>query len=296
MNLDEQLRAALNLEAEMVQTPIPHTRTMIKGGQDRRRRRNAAWAGGGVLAAVLVAGGLYAVAGSGGDPDSGPTGTPTESVSVTPSEPPRWTATDEAVDVEPGTYRLNVGNRDDFSLIEADLTFGITGWKSSDLPVFENDAEEYGGAGVQPLEWLPGEADYCDPTGADPGWAAASRPAATTSRALAQQLAELPNSTVVEPITSTQAFGHEAFGLRLRVNDNCGEKGAYSVFHSSTGSLAISYGRTGGAHHVVVDLLVVDLDGTAVVAYYWYDLGADTGLVAEVTSVRDSIKFVPATE
>jgi len=33
-----------------------------------------------------------------------------------------------------------------------------------------------------------------------------------------------------------------------------------------------------------------------VVAYYWYPLGADPGLVAEVTSVRDSISFVPATE
>jgi len=299
MNLDEQLRAALNLEAEMVQTPIPNAQNMIKGGQDRRRRRHAAWAGGGVLAAVVVAGGLYVVAGSGGDPDSTSTiaNTPTESVStsVTPSGPPLWSGTDKVVDVEPGTYRLFVGVRPDFSGIEADLTLGTTGWRSANLPVFMNDAEEPGGAGVQLVERLVGEADYCDLTGGEPGWSAASRTAATTSRALARQFAVLPRGTVVEPITSTRAFGHEAFHLRVRVDGDCGEKeGAYHLFSSSTQALSIDYRVTPRAVRVV-DLLVVDLDGTPVVAYYWYAQGADPGLVAEVSSVRDSIEFVPAT-
>lgn len=305
MNLDEQLRAALNLEAEMVQTPIPDTRTMIKGGQDRRRRRNAAWAGGGVAAAVLIAGGLYAVVQGSGDPDSGQTivGTPTVSVTSapTPSDPPDWLVSDDAADVEPGTYRLLVGQRPDLSFIEADLTFGATGWQSSDVPVFENDAEQYGAAGVRQIGVLPGAADYCHAPD-DASWDTAARPAAATTKALARQFAELPNGTVVQPITATRALGHEAFHLRMRIHDDCDTSdGSVYLAFTTTGSssgpdvdaLAISYRET-PAQDNILDLLVVDLDGTPVVAYYWHEKGADPALVAEVSSVRDSITFVPS--
>lgn len=278
----------------MVQTPIPDTRTMIKGGQDRRHRRNAAWAGGGVAAVVLIAGGLYAAVQGSGDPDSGPDIAATPTSTPTPGGPSPWVGTDEPVDVEPGTYRLNVGLGGDGSPIAADLTLGSRGWLSTELPVFESGGpgKEYGAAGIQETVRLPGNADYCDTTGSDAGWAAASRTAADSSRALARQFTQLPSSTVVEPISSTQAFGHEALHLRLRVTDDCGE-GVYVVFHGRGGQLPISY-REVPEHDVVLDLLVVDLDGTPVVAYYWHVKGADPALVAEVTSVRDSIILVPS--
>ena len=60
MNLGEQLRAALNQEADMQPTP-PDIDGLITGGRDRRRRRNMLWAGGAALAVVLVGGGAYAV-------------------------------------------------------------------------------------------------------------------------------------------------------------------------------------------------------------------------------------------
>lgn len=62
MNLDDQLRAVLNEEADVRDAPPPDVRGMISGGQARRRRRNAAWAGGSILAAVIAVAGSYGVA------------------------------------------------------------------------------------------------------------------------------------------------------------------------------------------------------------------------------------------
>lgn len=67
MNLDDQLRAVLNAEADVRTAPPPDVRGMISGGRTRRRRRNAAWAGGSVLAALVAVGGLYGVAQLGDD-------------------------------------------------------------------------------------------------------------------------------------------------------------------------------------------------------------------------------------
>jgi len=244
---------------------------------------------------VLIAGGVYAAVQGSGDPDSiPPIDTPT---SVTPTqtstEPPSWAGGE----IEAGTYRLYVGQHPDLSSIEADMTFLTDGWSGSDLPVVENDDEEYGGAGVQQPERLPGRADHCFGTVPHDDWDAASQEPASTSRALAQQFAELPSTQLVQPVTRTQAFGHEAFHLRIQVNDNCGERGGYPVFTSSLGLMAVSYrDQSDDLFRTLVDLLVVDLDGTPVVAYYWYEKGADPALVAEVTGVRDSITFVPATQ
>lgn len=297
MNLDEQLRAALNLEAEMVQTPIPDTQAVIHGGRDRRRRRNLRWTGGGVAAAIVLAAGLYGATRLGGDTDSAPdvTGTPTQTPTQgAAGEAQPWPSSlPDRTPVEPGTYRLNAGLSGDGALIAADLTLG-TGWEASSLPIFQDDAGQYGGAGAQLVEQLPGAADYCSTTVGEPGWDAAGRTAATSSRALAQQLAQLPSSTLVEPVTPTRAFGHDAFHLRLRIDDNCGDQGAYVVFRSGDQGLVISYNR-GGERQVVVDVLVVDVDGTPAVTYYWYPRGADPRLAASVTSARDSISFVPST-
>lgn len=301
MNLDEQLRAALNLEAEMVQTPIPDTRTMIKGGQDRRRRRNAAWAGGGVAAAViLIAGGLYGATQLNDKDNTAPdiAVTPTVTPRVPIETAPPYYVSNGGADIEPGTYRMLVRGGDPEDMIEADLTFGIAGWGASDSPHFENAAEEDGGAGIMSPEQLPGEAEYCN-TADNSDWEAASRPAAATSRGLAQQFAQHPSSTVIQPVTATQAFGHDAFHLRLRIHDDCSviaNGKVYFLFGGQGGDVSVSYYERRAVQVTIVDLTVIDVDGTPLVAYYWHHRGVDPALVAEVTSVRDSITFVPPSE
>ena len=62
MNLDEQLRAALDREAEMQKGPAPDVDRLISGGRVRRRRRNVVRFGvASALAVVLVGGGVYGV-------------------------------------------------------------------------------------------------------------------------------------------------------------------------------------------------------------------------------------------
>ena len=91
MNLDEQLRAALNLEAEMQSTSRPDIDGLIRGGRARRRRRNVARIGVAAAAAALVGGGAYGVTQlDGGDDRSQPgfANDPTQSSESTPSITP----------------------------------------------------------------------------------------------------------------------------------------------------------------------------------------------------------------
>ena len=70
MTLGDELRAVLNLEAEMQITQGPNVDRLIMGGRVRRRRRNLTRAGGAALAVVLVGGGAYAVTQEPRDPGS----------------------------------------------------------------------------------------------------------------------------------------------------------------------------------------------------------------------------------
>ena len=285
MNLDEQLRAALNLEAEMRTAPPPDLQSVISGGQGRRRRRNATLLGGGVLAVVLVGGGILAATQLAGGPDPAPpvATQPSEGASAPQSYP---TADGQ---LEPGTYRKVVGVHESGGRISVDLTFGTTGWLVGEHPVLELD-RDFGGVTVYQAERLAGS-DYCSLVADDPVWLETSRAAAGTSGGLARQLASLPSSAVVEPITTTQAFGQDAVHLRVRIEDDC-SPGVYHLADTSVGTHGVSYADYAeAAPDVIVDFLVVDLDGTPVVAEYWHHPGADPDLVSEVTSVRDSISF-----
>jgi hypothetical protein len=87
MNLDEQLRAVLNQEAEM-QTPTrPDIDGLVIGGQARRRRRRTTLIGTGAAAAVFVGGGVYGVAQIDRDAGSQPpiTKQPTQSSESSPA-------------------------------------------------------------------------------------------------------------------------------------------------------------------------------------------------------------------
>ena len=289
MNLDEQLRAALNEEAEM-QTPTgPDIEGLISGGQARRRQRNITRIGVAAAAVVLVGGGAYGVAQfDGGDAGSQP-GFVTEPAqsSDSPTNPPQYSDLGAKLP-EPGTYRKTVGiDASSGDPIEADLTFQNPAWYSGAQPVISADGESSSaGLGVFQARALPsGTGCMGEGTGNT-----TLREAATTPDALGRQLAKLPNSTVLQPLTPTEAFGYDARHLRLRIDAECPPGEAYMVAEADTGSLGITFSPP---FKVVADFLVVDVDGTAIVVALWHEAHASSELVDEATQVRDSISFVP---
>lgn len=104
MNLDEQLRAALNAEADTRTAALPDVQGLIRGGRARRRRRTAVWAGGSVLAAVVAVGGVYGVAqlGEGGARSA-------QRIADQPT-PLSLPSSDAGVPIESGTYVVPAGN------------------------------------------------------------------------------------------------------------------------------------------------------------------------------------------
>lgn len=284
MNLDEQLRAALNLEADMRTAPPPDTESLISGGQTRRRRRNAAALGSGVLAVVLVGGGIYAANQIGGDPKADPpvVTEPRESDDPTEAGPPPY----ETSDNEPGTYRRVLTTSSTGELIVADWTFVGDGWDLGDHPVLEDGGDWAGVSVYSPLE-LAGTNACTDGY----GWADPGRPVAGTIDAIGRQLTRLPQGTVVEGPTNTEAFGYPAVHLRVRIDDQCSNsQSVYFLADTEQGGHGISYWRDRPVD-VVMDFLVLDVDGTPVVAEYWQHPGADDDLVSRVTDVRDSISI-----
>jgi hypothetical protein len=286
MTLYDELRAALNQQADMTNAPRPDVDGLVRGGQLRRRRRNMVRIGVVAAAAVLVGGGAYGVTQiDSGDPGTDPgiadqTTQPTEtseSAPTTSALPDR-----DRAPVEPGTYRIFVDyDADGTTAIEADMTIAGRGWESGDYLVI-SDAETWAGFGMyRPLALTDG-------SGCSGDWQ--RRDAAETPQGLARQFARLPQSTVVQPPTPTEAFGHDALHLRLRIDDSCPSDQVYRVAETSKGYRGISYSNV--PTEVVIDFWVVDLDGTAVVVDLWHQGDASTELVDRATRARDSISFV----
>ena len=145
MNLDEQLRAALSLEADMQNATRPDIDGLITGGRARRRRRNVLWASGAALAVVLIGGGAYAVTQLDlSDAGSSPiVGEPTSEAN--PAALPGDAGEDQ---LEPGTYRVLVGaDATGDGEIEADLTLEGSGWKAGNFPTVQ-EGVTYGGIAV----------------------------------------------------------------------------------------------------------------------------------------------------
>ena len=267
MNLDEQLRAVLSLEADMQTAPPPDVQELISGGQDRRRRRNAVRVGIGIAAAVvLIGGGVYAVSQLDSEPHA-----------VEPAEtkvPPPYQDVNGGA-MEPGTYRVAVGPG-----IAADLTFEGLDWKAGGYPLVTNNDVGYAGVGVYQPELLAGG------SGCSSSWK--GRPPAATTQDLAQQLSRLPQSALVEPVTAVQAFGRDAKHLQVRIDADCPAEVGYVVVEAAPGSRGIFYG---GSEPVVIDFWVVDVDGSPVVVDLWRQDRASSELVDEATQAAESISF-----
>lgn len=286
MNLEEELRAVLGQEAEMRTTPIPDIEAMVNGGETRLRRRNTMRMGLAAAAVLLVGGGIYGITQIGnGDPDSAPdiANTPTDTPSD--SAPPSWASLDEQVEpVDPGTYRTYVGIDADSGSIEADMTLDGSNWRASNYPV-AYDGDPFAGIGV----YRPDVVGHGCQVGAAP------KEAATEPQALAQQLAGMPRSTVLQEPSPTEAFGHAALHLRLRVNAVCDNGGAYQVADGPSGRRGISYfdeQPDGPAGMVIIDFWVVDMDGTTVVVDMFHTQDAPRTLVDQAARARESVTFV----
>jgi hypothetical protein len=284
MNLDEQLRAALNLEAEMRTAPPPDVEGMISGGQARRRRRNAAAAAGGLLALVLVGAGIYGATQLGDDPKSEPPVVNEPSEPAEAAIPPAWPDNEEAV--PPGTYRVLVGYDADGGAIEADVTIDGSNWEGSNYPV-AGTPQGFAGFGVYRPEAVAGGCRM----------EAGLESAATDPRQLVQQLVGMPRSEVVEAPARTNDFGGSATHLQLRIDAFCGGGAFYQVAEAPPGSRGISYFDgipEGDSGDVIVDFWVLDVDGTAVIIDRFHTADAPDDLVAQATSAADSISFVTA--
>ncbi|MGH3480543.1 MAG: hypothetical protein ACRDQD_27385, partial [Nocardioidaceae bacterium] len=154
-------------------------------------------------------------------------------------------------------------------------------WTSGDEPVV-SEGDTWAGVGVYQPDALAGVAPCSG------HWQ--SRDASGTPQALARQLVRLPRSTVVQPLTPTEAFGHDAIHLRLRIDDQCPRGEYYQIAQMPAGSRGITYGHP--SKEVLIDFWVVDRDGTTVVVDMWHQVDASTELVGRATQVRDSINFV----
>ena len=281
MSLDDQLRTELNQQADMRYAPLPDVQGLISGGRARRRRRHARRAGLGVAAVVLAVGGLYGVkqiaperAGTG----SGPAAT----VMALPS----FQDTD-FVPINPGRYRMGVGVDAHRARIEAELSVKGLGWLSGTQPVLS----EVSGAGVGPI--TAGVGVYqprllAGGSGCTGSWT--GRAPGATPLEMARQLTRLPKSDVIQRPTAIRAFGHDALHLRLRIDDQCPMDEYYRLANTPSGDRGISY-----ADHqpqwVVIDLWVVDVDGTTVVVDMWHHPDTPRGLLETANLTRRSIHF-----
>lgn len=274
MNLDDQLRAALSQEADMQQATRPDVDRLISGGRGRRRRRNLGRAAGAALALVLIGGGAYAVL----QIDRGDE----NSIVDTPKSPPELPEDAGSSTLEPGTYRILVGSGADGAAIEADLTFAGPAWKAGNFPMLNEGLN--GGFGVYRPDALAGGSGC---TGDD----SVIEPA-TTPESLAQQLAALPGSTVVQPVSSTEMLGRDALHLRVRIPQDCPMNEGYRVAETPRGSRGISYAYASPQPDVVVDFWVMEEAGVPVVLDSWHEAGASKVLLDEVAEATYATRFV----
>ena len=233
MNLDEQLRAALDQEAEMQNAtrtrrgradqwragpPAPPQRG---AGRRRRRGRGRARRRGRVRRHRSST------------PGPRPSRPRPSDPAVRARDDPAVLARTDGRRLEPGTYRMFVGVDAAGATIDADLTVDGPELDQRDLSGRVRGRELRPVSAVyQPERWPPGPVAPAT---------SRTRTSAETPQALAQQLAQLPRSTVVQPATPTEAFGHDAIHLRLRIDNDCPADQGYRVAETHRGSRGITY-------------------------------------------------------
>jgi hypothetical protein len=278
-DFDSSLSAVLEAEADRTTLTLntqdaAHRLEARLDQIDRHRRHRTLSSVLAAAAAVLVAGGVYGVMSI----DS-------PRPAVPPPPPPKTTPTSyldhDGAGMEPGTYRMWVGLANNGLAIDADLTLQGAAWQSYHDPVLGDTDGNHGSvAAYQPTALATGNGCLSDRPNTNVG---------QTPKRLAQQLAQLPQSTLVQTPSPRQAFGRDAIHLRLRINNDCGN-GGYRVAEATRGSEVISYADK--AQGVVIDFWVLKVGGVPVVVDTWHDDGASSQLVRQIAGTRKSITFV----
>jgi hypothetical protein len=286
MNLGDQLRATLGEEADVQYATPPDVDRLIIGGRRRKRLRNLTRAGSAALAIVLLGGGAYGVTQLGGGNPQGTVivdqPTPTAGPSGVGAPP---TLADDAGpdDLEAGTYRILVGS-DAGGLTEADVTLAGPGWSAGNFPL-AHDAGSLGGFGVyQPIALAAGTGCSDD---------VVTTNLAESPLSLAQQLAELPGSTVLQPVASSEVLGRYAVHVRLRIPQTCPILQYYRPAETPRGGRGVTFDRPDATSPpVIMDFWVFDVDGKEVVVDSWHQADASAELVDKIAQARESITFV----
>lgn len=282
MSLEEELRTTLEREADVRTAPSPDVTGTILRGRARRRRRNVVRLGVGVVATVLVAATAFGVLQA--DPRAEGEVTSPPGRTETARETPPPLSVNGRFELAPGTYRQFVGRGATGDLISADVTLRGPHWTDGDFVLVSNQkGSTYAGFGVyQPQALAAGTGCEDDLTTSALG---------DTPGRLAEQLAGLPRSTVLQEPAHTDLFDLTAVHLRLRIDTDC--PGYYRVAHAAGGTRGISYvPREAAAVDVVIDFWVLDVEGEPVVIDQWHNVDAPSRLVDQAREARESITFV----
>lgn len=282
MNLDDQIRAALNKEAEVPRTPQPDVQGLIRGGRARRRRRNAVWAGGTVLAAVIAVIGGYAAAQLGD--------THAEDLVTGLPSPQPMPDSGEPVAIDAGTYE--VLRRSDAVVAPYTITVP-SGWEvQQGVAVSKNRDEQHESLAIDPfvLDRIRLSDDACNGPGA-------LGPELESVADLVAGLRAQPSGPRVgDPVAATVG-GLPATRIDLdyptaRALSNC----RLSVADPSLGEgwLQIWFGYLVLSPAESASVYVVDVSGGAQVFVTKTADGASPADRAELQSILDSISFTGA--
>jgi hypothetical protein len=159
------------------------------------------------------------------------------------------------------------------------MTFDDVGWLGDNYPVLTYPNGNGGVAVYQPIGLSGGNGCFSDNK--------LNTNLGDNPRALAQQLAGLPQSTVLHAPAPVQAFGRDAVHLQLRIANSCGS-GVYRVAETIRGGHGITYDPV---KPVVIDFWVTDEGGVPVVVESWHEDDAPSQVVDEVARTKDSIHF-----
>ena len=168
--------------------------------------------------------------------------------------------------------------------IAADLTFAGLGWSAGNFPLL-GDGESFGGVAVYQPSALAAA------SGCDDDLVTSNVEGSPSS--LAQQLATLPGSTVLQPAKPTELLGRYAVHVQVRIPQTCPMPSYYRVAETPRGGRGITYDRPDGTlPPVVMDFWVMELEGRPIVVDTWHQQGASADLVRRIAQARDSITFV----
>jgi hypothetical protein len=261
--MNTSLREALAERIDAVGPARPDINTLVGLGEGRLRRRRRTRFLTAAAAAVLVAGSVYGV---------------TEINSRTTNEPgPSNTTHSSSTPTQ--AYQMLVGDDAKGDAIHAQVTLhGF--WGADPFPVISGGARAWGGLAVYRPDGLAA-GNGCL------GGKETTKMGKTPEK-LAQQLALLPRSTVLQPATQMQRFGRHALHLRLRINPDCGTN-VYRLADTISGSHGISYGPS--SRRVIIDFWVEEVGGVPVVVESWHHVRAPRAMVDQIAGSLNSLTF-----